>query len=77
MNIGNGAPVPLMEFIRAIKQATGRRAQLNMMPMQAGDVPVTWADGTLLQRLTGYAPQTAVPEGVARFVSWFRGHYGL
>lgn len=45
--------------------------------MQAGDVPVTWADGTLLQRLTGYAPQTAVPEGVARFVSWFRGHYGL
>ena len=77
VNIGNGAPVPLMEFIRAIEQATGRRAQLNMMPMQAGDVPVTWADGTLLQRLTGYAPQTAVPEGVARFVSWFRGHYGL
>ena len=45
------------------------------MPMQPGDVPATWADGMLLQRLTGYRPQTAVPEGVARFVEWYRGYY--
>jgi UDP-glucuronate 4-epimerase len=45
------------------------------MPMQAGDVPATWADATLLQRLTGYRPETDVAEGVARFVAWYRAHY--
>jgi len=75
VNIGNSEPVQLMDFIRAIEQATGRQATLNMMPMQAGDVPATWADGALLQSLTGYSPRTAVPEGVARFVAWYRGYF--
>ena len=75
VNIGNSEPVQLMDFIRAIEQATGRQATLNMMPMQAGDVPATWADGALLQSLTGYSPRTAVPEGVARFVAWYRDYF--
>ncbi|RWR29819.1 NAD-dependent epimerase/dehydratase family protein [Sinirhodobacter populi] len=76
VNIGDGVPVQLLDFIRAIEQATGRSAVMNMMPMQAGDVPATWADGTLLNRLTGYHPRTGVTEGVARFVDWYRGYYG-
>ena len=48
-----------------------------MMPMQAGDVPATWANATLLKRLTGYTPQTAVPEGVGKFVGWFRQYYDV
>jgi len=75
VNIGNSEPVQLMDFIRAIEQATGRSATLNMMPMQAGDVPATWADGALLQSLTGYSPRTAVPEGVAQFVAWYRDYF--
>ncbi len=75
VNIGNSEPVQLLDFIRAIEAATGVTAQLNLMPMQAGDVPVTWADTTLLERLTGYRPRTAVPEGVRRFVDWYRDYY--
>ncbi|HEY0214479.1 MAG TPA: NAD-dependent epimerase/dehydratase family protein [Paenirhodobacter sp.] len=77
VNIGNGAPVQLLDFIRAIETATGRTAQLNMMPMQAGDVPATWADNTLLNRLTEYRPTTGITKGVARFVSWYRDFYGV
>ncbi|MEI4488241.1 NAD-dependent epimerase/dehydratase family protein [Frigidibacter sp. MR17.14] len=75
VNIGNSEPVQLLDFIRAIEAATGRKAQLNLMPMQAGDVPATWADTTLLERLTGYRPKTQVPEGVQRFVDWYRDYY--
>ncbi|WP_126976525.1 NAD-dependent epimerase [Frigidibacter oleivorans] len=75
VNIGNSEPVALMDFIGAIEAATGRGATLNMLPMQAGDVPATWADATLLQRLTGYRPQTGVAEGVGRFVDWYRDYY--
>lgn len=75
VNIGNGAPVALMDFIRAIEAATGRQAVLNLMPMQAGDVPATWADGQLLRRLTGDQPHTEVSEGVARFVDWYRSFH--
>ncbi|MDP3341048.1 NAD-dependent epimerase/dehydratase family protein [Frigidibacter sp.] len=75
VNIGNSEPVQLLDFIRAIEQATGRSATLNLMPMQAGDVPATWADGALLQSLTGYSPRTAVPEGVAQFVAWYRDYF--
>ena len=77
VNIGNSAPVRLGEFIEAIEAATGRTAIRNPMPMQPGDVPATWADATLLHRLTGYRPQTGIRAGVARFVEWYRGHYGI
>ena len=75
VNIGNGAPVELLDFIAAIEAATGRQAVKQMLPMQPGDVPATWADTTLLRALTGYAPQTQVPEGAAEYVDWFRSYY--
>ena len=77
VNIGNSDKVRLTEFIEAIEAATGRTALRNLMPMQPGDVPATWADATLLQRLTGYRPQTDVRDGVARFVEWYRDFYGV
>ena len=76
VNIGNGQPVELGDFIAAIERATGREAIREMLPMQPGDVPATWADTTLLRRLTGDAPRTPVAEGVAAYVAWFRDYYG-
>ena len=75
VNIGNSDSVELSAFIDAIEAATGRTAIRRMLPMQPGDVPATWADGSLLKALTGYAPRTPVAEGVARFVAWYRAHY--
>jgi UDP-glucuronate 4-epimerase len=75
VNIGNSDSVQLMDFVRAIETATGVKAEINMMPMQPGDVPATWADASLLQELTGYRPTTSVTEGVAKFVDWYRDYY--
>ena len=75
INIGNGDSVNLMDFIAAIEAATGVEAKKNFMDMQPGDVPATWANTDLLQSLTGYQPKTSVPDGVARFVEWYRGYY--
>jgi len=77
VNIGNSEKVRLESFIEAIEAATGRKAIRNYMEMQPGDVPATWADASLLRALTGYAPATDLREGVARFVEWYRGYYGL
>ncbi len=76
VNIGNSTKVRLEDFIDAIEAATGRKAQRNYMPMQPGDVPATWADAGLLRALTGYAPETGIADGVARFVEWYRDYYG-
>lgn len=76
VNIGNSDRVRLLDFIDAIEDCLGLKAIRNYMPMQKGDVPATWADATLLQRLTGYRPQTDFRDGIARFVEWFRGYYG-
>ena len=75
INIGNSEPVQLLSFIDAIEAALGQKADKNFMDMQPGDVPATWADGSLLQELTGYAPKTNVSKGVARFVAWYRDYY--
>lgn len=75
VNIGNGAPVALLDFIAAIEAATGREAVKDFQPMQPGDVPATWADTTLLRALTGFVPQTGVAEGVAAYVDWFRDYH--
>jgi len=75
VNIGNADPVKLMDFIEAIEAALGFEAKKNFMDMQAGDVPATWAETTLLQRLTGYQPAMGVDEGVKRFVDWYREYY--
>ncbi len=76
VNIGNSRAVPLDDFIAAIETALGRPAIRNMMDMQQGDVPATWADAGLLHRLTGYVPSTDLPTGVAAFVAWYRDYYG-
>lgn len=77
VNIGNASPVQLTDFISAIEKATERKAQRNLLPIQPGDVPATWADTTLLEQLTGYVPATTVPDGVANFVSWYRDYYAV
>jgi len=76
VNIGNSQTVRLLDFVDAIEEALGKKAQRNLMEMQKGDVPATWADASLLQSLTGYRPGTDVREGIARFVAWFREYYG-
>lgn len=75
VNIGNSESVQLTDFIEAIEAATGKQAKRNLMPMQAGDVPATWADASLLKGLTGYAPKTSVTDGVKNFVDWYRDFY--
>lgn len=75
VNIGNGESVPLPEFIAAIEEATGRAAIRELLPIQPGDVPATWADNQLLRNLTGYAPLTPVRDGVKAYVDWFRSYY--
>lgn len=74
-NIGNQGPVPLMDFIRAIEKALGITAQKNLLPMQPGDVPATYADVSELTTWTGFSPSTAIDDGVARFVAWYRDYY--
>ena len=77
VNIGNGEPVQLMDFIDAIEEALGQPATKNFMDMQPGDVPATWADCALLQKLTGYTPKTDVVTGVKAFVDWYRDYYDV
>jgi len=72
VNIGGGQPVGLLDFIAAIEQALGKPAIRNLLPMQKGDVPQTYAAPDLLKALTGYVPQTDVPTGVRNFVEWYR-----
>ena len=75
VNIGNSEMVSLLDFIDAIEAELGIMAVRNYMPMQMGDVPATWADTALLQRLTGYRPQTNFRDGIAQFIAWFRDYY--
>jgi len=75
VNIGNSEKVRLLDFVEAIERWLGVTAQKNFMEIQPGDVPATWADATLLEELTGYAPKTSFEAGVALFVDWFREYY--
>ena len=74
-NIGNHNPVELMYLIETIEKALGRTATKNMMPMQMGDVPATYADVEDLTRDTGFTPATPIEVGVERFVKWYREYY--
>jgi UDP-glucuronate 4-epimerase len=74
-NIGNHKRVELLAYIRAIENALGMKAKLNLLPMQAGDVAATEADTSALQAATGFSPATPVEEGVKRFVDWYRAYY--
>jgi UDP-glucuronate 4-epimerase len=74
-NIGNDQPVQLLRFIELLEQHLGRTVEKNLLPMQPGDVPDTWADVSALRRDVGYAPNTSIEEGVARFVAWYRDYF--
>jgi len=74
-NIGNNQPVELMRYIRVLEEALGRKADLELLPMQDGDVPATYANVDALQRDVGFRPRTPVEEGVRRFVAWYREYY--
>jgi UDP-glucuronate 4-epimerase len=76
-NIGNGSPVELMDFIKAIEEILGKEAKKNMLPLQPGDVPATWADTSTLEKDLGYRPNTPIKKGVENFIKWYREFYGI
>jgi len=75
-NIGNAQPVELLDFVRAMERAFGKRARRRFLPMQAGDVVATHADVEEFWRYTEFRPSTPIEEGVERFVNWYRSYYG-
>jgi UDP-glucuronate 4-epimerase len=75
VNVGRGAPVELLDFVEAIEMALGRKAKRNLLPMQPGDVPATFASADLLEWLIGYRPATDVEQGVRAFVDWYREYF--
>lgn len=77
VNIGNSESVPLLEFIDRIEEEIGRPIERTYLGMQKGDVPATWADASLLERLTGYRPNTPVRQGIREFVRWYCDYYGV
>lgn len=74
-NIGNHAPVPLLEFIGCIEQALGKQATKELLPMQEGDVPATYASTEALRAWVGFAPSMPLQTGIDRFVNWYRDYY--
>ncbi len=76
-NIGNNQPVQLTKLIEIIEEKIGKKATIKWLPMQPGDVPVTYADIDALTNTVGYRPHTPIEEGVSRFVDWFRQYYKL
>ena len=74
-NIGNNRPVKLMRYIEVLEECLGKKAMLDLLPMQPGDVPATTADVTALNAATGFSPSTPVETGIARFVDWYREYY--
>jgi UDP-glucuronate 4-epimerase len=76
-NLGNQDPVKLLDMIGALERCLGISADKQMLPMQAGDVPATYADVSDLERDTGFRPRTRIEDGVARFVDWYVEYYGV
>ena len=76
-NIGNNKPVELMHFIEALEAALGKKASKNMLPMQPGDVPETYADIDDLEKDTGFKPNTPIEVGISRFIEWYRSYYKI
>ena len=74
-NIGNSSPVELVRYIEVLEQCLGRTAERNLLPLQLGDVPDTFADVSDLEAAVGYRPQTSVEDGVKAFVDWYRSYY--
>ena len=76
-NIGNNAPVNLMDFVRAIETKLGKEANINYMPMQPGDVSETYADTKTLMNNTGYKPNTSIEHGINQFIDWYTKYYKI
>lgn len=74
-NIGNHNPVELMEFIEIVEKAIGRKATINLLPMQPGDVEATYADTEGLRETVGFEPGTPLDKGIRRFVAWYKSYY--
>jgi UDP-glucuronate 4-epimerase len=74
-NIGNSSPVELVRYIEVLELCLGRKAERNLLPLQLGDVPDTFADVSDLEAAVGYRPKTSVEEGVKAFVDWYRSYY--
>ena len=76
-NIGNNQPVPLLDFIAALEEALGRKAKMELLPIQPGDVPSTMADVSELESAVGFRPVTTIREGIGRFVAWYKDYHGI
>lgn len=76
-NIGNNSPVKLMDYIEAIEYHLGKKAKKNLLPLQDGDVPGTFADASNLQIVTGFKPETTVSDGVGNFIRWYKNYYDV
>lgn len=76
-NIGNNSPVKLMTYIEALEAALGKKAELDLLPLQPGDVPGTYADASMLDAAVGYKPSTPVDVGVQNFVDWYLDYFEL
>lgn len=76
-NIGNHNPVELMAFIEVLEAKLGKKAKINLLPLQPGDVPATYADVSDLVEDVGFTPRTSIEEGVGRFVAWYREYYRI
>ena len=77
LNIGNGSPVDLMDFITEIENNLGIISNKNFMPMQMGDVKLTYADTSILKDKYGYKPKVNIEKGVSHFIKWFKSHRNL
>lgn len=76
-NIGNNNPVELLEVVRLLEEATGKKAKRELLPMQPGDVPATYADVDALMREVDFKPATPIGEGVKRFIDWYRDYFAI
>ncbi len=76
-NIGNNQPVELMRYIQVLENCLGKKARMELLPLQDGDVPATYADVTALERDVGFRPRTPVETGVAKFVEWYKQYYKI
>jgi len=74
-NIGNHHPVPLLDYIGCVEEALGLKAEMNLLPLQDGDVPATYADVDALRDWVGFTPATDIRTGIDHFVRWYRGYY--
>ena len=75
--IGNSDPVPLMEYVNALEDVLGKKAIIEYLPMQPGDVEATFADTSLLESYIGFKPKTNIKDGIKKFIEWYRDFYQI